>query len=142
TFCPTDGFIRPLGILHGYAGAARQLGAEFELDCGPVQWNVEGRDVPRVSTVHFGASSVSTRRVVIAAGAWSGLLAAHGVQIPVVPERRQIAVTEPFSELPGSMPMTIDCSDGFHCRVRDGRLLLLKGETAARAKTPAAPLGM
>src|SRR6478609_8075471 len=32
TFCPTDGFIRPQGILKGYLEGARALGVEFRWD--------------------------------------------------------------------------------------------------------------
>ncbi|MBL8113937.1 MAG: FAD-binding oxidoreductase, partial [Acidobacteria bacterium] len=46
-------------------------------------------------------------------------------ELPVVPLRRQVALTEPFDGLPASMPMTIFAGDGFHLRVRDGRVLLL-----------------
>jgi len=127
TFCPTDGFIRPLDIMHGYAAAARRRNVHFELACGPVRWRMKERGgTRRITGVDFGAHSVATQTIVIAAGAWSGLLAAHGVVIPVEPERRQIAVTEPFAALPAAMPMTIWCSDGFHLRVRDGRVLLVK----------------
>jgi sarcosine oxidase subunit beta len=127
TFCPTDGFIRPLDILHGYAAAARRRNVHFEFGCGPVRWRMEERSGRRrVTGVDFGAHSIATQTVVIATGAWSGLLAAHGVSIPVEPERRQIAVTEPFATLPATMPMTIWCNDGFHLRHRDGRVLLLK----------------
>jgi sarcosine oxidase subunit beta len=63
---------------------------------------------------------------VLAAGAWSGLVASlAGIEVPVHPERRQVAVTHPYEILPARMPMSIDCSDGFHVRVRDGRVLLL-----------------
>jgi sarcosine oxidase subunit beta len=134
TFCPTDGFVRPLALLNGWADDARRRGVRFELDCGPVAWDVEthagGR---RVCRVRFGTRTVATRRVVVAAGAWSGLLSAHGVTIPVHPERRQIAVTQPFDALPADMPMTIDCTDGFHLRVRDGRVLLLRPDATPGA---------
>ncbi len=127
TFCPTDGFLRPLDILHGYAAAARRRNVHFEFACGPVRWRMEERaGKRRITGVDFGAHSVATQTIIIAAGAWSGQLAAHGVTIPVEPERRQIAVTEPFAALPATMPMTIWCNDGFHLRVRDGRVLLLK----------------
>jgi sarcosine oxidase subunit beta len=45
--------------------------------------------------------------------------------VPVEPLRRRVAVTGPFDELPEDMPMTIFLEDGFHLRVRDGRVLLL-----------------
>ena len=43
----------------------------------------------------------------------------------MTPLRRQIAATTPCDLLPADMPMTIWAGDGFHLRVRDGRVLLL-----------------
>ena len=64
--------------------------------------------------------------VVNAAGAWAGDFACScGVDTPVVPLRRQVARTVRTHALPASMPMTIFAGDGFHTRVRDGRVLLL-----------------
>jgi sarcosine oxidase subunit beta len=48
-----------------------------------------------------------------------------GVHLPVTPLRRQVAATVPCDLLPADMPMTIWAGDGFHLRVRDGRVLLL-----------------
>jgi sarcosine oxidase, subunit beta len=44
----------------------------------------------------------------------------------VQPSRRQVASTVPTDVLPEDMPMSIFVDDGFHLRVRDGRVLLLK----------------
>ena len=64
--------------------------------------------------------------VVNAAGPWAAAVAAlAGVTLPVTPLRRQIATTTPCDLLPADMPMTIWAGDGFHLRVRDGRVLLL-----------------
>jgi sarcosine oxidase subunit beta len=64
--------------------------------------------------------------VINAAGAWAGAFgSACGLNVPVSPLRRQVALTEPTRVLPDSMPMTIFTDDGFHLRVRDGRVLLL-----------------
>jgi len=102
-FCPTDGFIRPMQILRGYADAARRLGVrfEFETDLRSLE--------PGVTYVNAG-------------GAWAAELA----PVPVVPLRRRVACTIPTNALPESMPMTIWTGDGFHARVRDGRVMLLQ----------------
>ena len=58
--------------------------------------------------------------------AWAGDFACScGVDTPVVPLRRQVARIVRTHALPASMPMTIFAADGFHTRVRDGRVLLL-----------------
>jgi sarcosine oxidase, subunit beta len=49
-----------------------------------------------------------------------------GIDIPVTPEKRQIAETAPTLVLPPEMPMSVFCDTGFHLRVRDGRVLLLR----------------
>jgi len=96
-FCPTDGFIRPMNILRGYAEAAQRLGVRFAFETT--------RD------------DVDGRVFVNAMGAWCGA--------PVVPLRRNVAATVPTDVLPESMPMTIWAGDWYHLRVRDGRVLLL-----------------
>lgn len=100
TFCPTDGFIRPMNILRGYAEAARRLGVRFEFGAELRDWKDVDADVK-----------------IEARGAWSGA--------PVVPLRRNIAATVPTAILEESMPMTIWAGDWYHLRVRDGRVLLL-----------------
>ena len=96
-FCPTDGFIRPMNLLRGYAEAARRLGVRFA-------FNATREDV-------------SARMFVNAMGAWCGA--------PVVPVRRNVVATVATEVLPESMPMTIWAGDWYHLRVRDGRVLLL-----------------
>jgi sarcosine oxidase subunit beta len=124
SFCPTDGFIRPLGILEGYLSAAQRLGVD-------VAWGEDVTGIERDARGRMSALVTSRRRiatasVVNAAGAWAGAFgSACGLDVPVSPLRRQVALTQPTDVLPDSMPMTIFTADGFHLRVRDGRVLLL-----------------
>ncbi|MET0624563.1 MAG: FAD-dependent oxidoreductase [Pyrinomonadaceae bacterium] len=123
-YCPADGFVRPLEIMRGYAEAAARLGARFEYGVAVEGFEAEARG--RVGTLRTSDGEVSAGVVVNAAGAWAaevGRLA--GVEIPVTPLRRQVAVTRPTTLLPEEMPMSIYAGDGFHLRVRDGRVLLL-----------------
>src|SRR5207302_232575 len=123
TFGPTDGYIVPLEIMRGFIEAAQRLGVQFEYDAGWVECVAEGG---RIAGVRTPEGVVGTRRVVNAAGPWAGLVArTAGVDIPVGPLRRQTAVTQPFPRLPADTPMTINVDDGFHFRVRDGRIWLL-----------------
>ena len=96
-FCPTDGFIKPMKILRGYAEAAQRLGVRF-------MFNASEEDV-------------DARIVINAKGAWCGP--------PVMPVRRNVVATVPTNVLDESMPMTIWAGDWYHVRVRDGRVLLV-----------------
>ncbi|MGH7590391.1 MAG: NAD(P)/FAD-dependent oxidoreductase [Gemmatimonadales bacterium] len=122
--CPTDGFIRPLNILDGYLQSASRLGAT-------TLWNATVRGIERdghgrASAVVTDSDRIPCGAVVNAAGAWAAEVAAMaGVSLPVVPLRRQVASTVPCDLLPAMMPMTIFAGDGYHLRVRDGRVLLL-----------------
>ncbi|HXI12567.1 MAG TPA: FAD-binding oxidoreductase [Thermoanaerobaculia bacterium] len=124
-FCPTDGFLSPMGILRGYLDDASRMGVrtcfgeeiqQFEIDDGS----------RRIAGLTTNKGAISASIFVNAAGAWAADVARlAGIALPVVPLRRQVAVTAPTDLLPEAMPMTIFTVDGFHLRVRDGRVLLL-----------------
>ncbi|HJS47120.1 MAG TPA: FAD-dependent oxidoreductase [Gemmatimonadales bacterium] len=122
-FSPVDGFIRPMAIAGAYLEGAERMGAR-------VEWGVEAlgfaREGDRVVGVVTRAGPVPGGAVVNAAGPWAGRLAeCAGLDLPVRPTRRQVAVTVPTDLLPEAMPMTAYVEDGFHTRVRDGRILWL-----------------
>jgi len=106
TFCPTDGIASPNDVTSGYVSAARRLGARLKEGV-----EVTGIDVAsgRVQGVRTSAGDIATRMIVNCAGAWAasiGRLA--GLEIPVLPYRRHIAVTGTFPALPRTTPMTVD----------------------------------
>ena len=123
-FCPTDGFIKPLRMLEGYLAAGARLGVR-------VQWGVAATGFSRrpdgtISEVLTSRGPIGVAAAVNAAGPWAAPVAEWaGVALPVTPLRRQAAATVPCDLLPETMPMTIFAGDGFHLRVRDGRVLLL-----------------
>lgn len=123
-FCPSDGFIAPLQVLGGYLAAALRSGVR-------VEWSTEVTGLVRngsgrIVAVSTSGGTIETGAVVNAAGAWAASLARRaGIPLPVTPLRRQVAATVPCSLLPAGMPMTIFAGDGFHFRVREGRVLLL-----------------
>ncbi|MCS7300347.1 MAG: FAD-binding oxidoreductase [Fimbriimonadales bacterium] len=124
TFCPLDGFMRPMQILQGYYATAQRNGVEFRFGVGAAQVWREGERVRGVALPN--GERIEAGAVVNAAGAWAGVVAQQaGVDLPVQPVKRQVGVTFPFAELPETMPMSVDVNDGFHLRVRDGRVLLL-----------------
>ncbi len=121
-FGPIDGFIHPTEIQRGYREAAIRLGVTFLADT-VVGFRLEGGRIVAALTAQ---GSIGCGTVVNAAGAWAGAVAALvGVPLELAPLRRQVAVTAPTERLPADMPMTI-FADGFHLRVRDGRVLLLQ----------------
>jgi sarcosine oxidase subunit beta len=106
TFCPTDGIASPADVTAGYASAARRLGARLKEGVA-----VTGIDVAsgRVQGVRTTDGDVATRLVFDCAGASApsiGRMA--GLEIPVLPYRRHIAVTGTFAGMPRSNPMTVD----------------------------------
>jgi sarcosine oxidase subunit beta len=114
SFCRTDGFVEPLGLMRAFMNRAREQGVRLWLDT-----SVTGIEVDRggVSAVVTTRGRVSTRAVVNASGAWAADVARlAGVDLPVVPLRRQIVSTRSFGALPDEMPMVIDMSNGFHFR--------------------------
>ena len=124
TFCPTDGFIRPQSILQGYLDGARARGAEVLWGSRVVGAARSGEGITGLVT---DRGTVPCGAVVVAAGPWSGEIGRSlGLTIPVVPLRRQVAPTVRTEALPSGMPMTIWAGDGFHLRVKDGRVLLLR----------------
>ena len=106
TFCPTDGIASPADVTSGYAAAARRLGARLKEGVA-----VTGIDVAsgRVQGVRTSAGDVATRLVFNCAGAWSASIGRMaGLEIPVLPYRRHIAVTGTFPAVPRNNPMTVD----------------------------------
>ncbi len=116
SFCRTDGFVSPLGIMRGFTERACERGVELWLDT-----EVTGieTDADGVACVETTRGRVSTRAVVNAAGAWAAEIGRLvGVEIPVTPLRRQIVSTKSVNALSGTLPMVIDMTDGFHFRPR------------------------
>ncbi len=123
-FCPTDGFVLPVEVLRGYVEGAERLGVRFEYGVECEGFGLDGKG--GISTVRTRGGEIAGGRVVNAAGAWAGVVAREaGLDLPVEPLRRQVAVTGPFDALPEDMPMTVFVEDGFHLRVHDGRVMLL-----------------
>lgn len=126
-FCPTDGFIRPLQILQGYINGAKRLGVEFKFGVELEHFKITTNNgTTRIVEAATSVEKFAVGNVVNAAGAWAGVVAGKaGIEIPVTPLRRQVAVLRETNLFPETMPLTIFVKDGFHFRARDGRTLLL-----------------
>jgi sarcosine oxidase subunit beta len=103
-----DGLADPNGVVQGYAAGARRLGARIFTETTATGIRIEAG---RVTAVETSAGTIATPAVVNAAGPWAGQVAGlAGVDLPIVPLRRQIAVTTPLRGLPGNLPFVIDFS--------------------------------
>jgi sarcosine oxidase subunit beta len=121
-FSPGDGHVTPEAVVQGYAFGARAHGAEIRVGCEVLGIKTRG---DRITSVVTDQGQVSTGTVVCAAGAWSrGCAAMVGVELPVIPLRRQILFTEAIEGLPADLPMTIDFGSSFYFH-REGPGLLM-----------------
>jgi sarcosine oxidase, subunit beta len=101
-----DGLADPSGVVQGYITGARRLGAACLSDVEVTGLRVEHG---RIRGVQTGFGTIETPAVVNAAGPWAARIGAMaGLDIPVVPVRRQIAVTTPIPEVPRDFPFVID----------------------------------
>jgi sarcosine oxidase subunit beta len=126
---PSDGFLRPLEMLRGYSEAAARMGVRFESGTEAMAFE---KQRGRLVALRTNRGEIGAATFVNAAGAWAARVGEMaGADVPVVPLRRQVAATVPTRALPDDMPMTIFADDGFHLRVRDGRVLLLWPDSAS-----------
>jgi sarcosine oxidase subunit beta len=126
TYSPRDGYADPYLCTTAIAARARALGVEIRQQC-----EVRGflRRGERVTGVVTAAGTVEAPAMVIATGAWSGVVGRLvDIDIPVVPLRRHKFATARFSTemIPAATPFIIDPLSGFSMR-REGEGLLLGG---------------
>lgn len=94
SYSPDDGYSDPRRCLAAMADRVRQLGVEIRTGQEVVGFDRSG---DRVTGVTTRQGSIEAPAVLIAAGPWSGELGAlAGLEIPVVPRRRDVFAIEPF----------------------------------------------
>ncbi|GAA1652085.1 FAD-binding oxidoreductase [Georgenia ruanii] len=105
-YSPEDGWAYPERVVAGYVTAAQRLGAQVRTGCAVEEIVVANGGITAVVT---SRGTVSTGAVVCSTGAWSERIGQMvGVDLPVVPVRRQIAFSPPLSPRPPVIPFTID----------------------------------
>jgi sarcosine oxidase subunit beta len=124
TYSPRDGYADPYLATTAIAARARELGVTIRTGCEVVGVT---RTSDRVEGVVTREGPVSAPVVVIATGAWSGVVGRlAGVDIPVAPLRRSKFITAPFpfDRIPEATPFVIDPHLGISLR-REGPGVLL-----------------
>lgn len=92
SFCPQDAQVNPISLTLGLAQKAQEMGATILRGCRVENIVVTNN---RVREVHTTAGNIHSRRVVCAAGIGSNQIGKMIiVDVPVLPQRGQILVTE------------------------------------------------
>lgn len=125
-WCPTDGHATPNDVCMAYAAGARSRGVRFlEETTVTGMFQVVGGRVGVETT----AGTIETPCAVIAAGPNAAPVARMlNVEVPVVPKRRHIFVTEPFDGVRHPLPLVIDTGSGFYARSEQQSLLISPGD--------------
>ena len=121
-FSPTDLYLEPSQIPHGYARAAERVGAQMlphTLVTGIV---LRGDALVGVETEH---GTIRCETVVDAAGAWLRAVAAlAGARVPMIPTRHQLLITEPIDGVDPMQPITRIIDANVYVRPDAGGLML------------------
>lgn len=121
TWYSKDGLADPSSVVQGYIAGAKRLGARCLTGVEVRAIEVEGGRVQKVKT---NVGEVLTQTVVNAAGPWASEVGAMvGLEIPVSPVRRQIAVTTPIPGLPSDFPFVIEFAKNLYFH-REGPAIL------------------
>jgi sarcosine oxidase subunit beta len=126
SYTPRDGYADPYLATTAIAARARDLGVAIHQQ-HPVVGFV--RDGSRTTGVVTAQGTFEAPVVVLATGAWSGVVGRlAGIEVPVAPRRRHKFMTAPFpvDRIPAATPFIIDPHGGVSLR-REGPGLLLGG---------------
>lgn len=132
TFCARDGIADPNGVTMGFAKAAQAAGVEIYRETEVTGIKIEAGRVVEVET---SRGTISTRTVVNAAGPYARDIGKMvRLDVPVLPYRRHIFITEPIAAgpAPGSRIMVIDFQTTFYFH-REGAGILFGMSDPAEA---------
>jgi 4-methylaminobutanoate oxidase (formaldehyde-forming) len=116
-----DLYFDPAQVAIGYVRAAEARGVTVLANTTVTRVRVEDG---RVEAVETDRGTISTPIVVDAAGAWTRqVAAASGIEIPLVPTRHQLFVTEPLDGVRADLPIVRVMDAAVYVRPCDGGLL-------------------
>src|SRR5512139_445064 len=122
TWNPEDGLVDPNSVVAGYVSAAQKLGVKALTNAEVTGIRVSGNQVEAVETTQ---GVIQTRTVLNTAGPWAGQVGQMvGVEIPIVPIRRQMFTTNALKEIPEDFPFVIDFAQSLYFH-REGEGLLI-----------------
>jgi sarcosine oxidase subunit beta len=129
SYNPDDGVADPNLAVRGYAAAAREGGVDVRTGVAVTDIHRAGGRVVGVEVTAGGDAERHEADIVVnAAGAWAPRVAAlAGVDLPISPRRRRVAVVGPSRSVPPSVPLTIDLETGSYFRPEGDRLALVGG---------------
>lgn len=128
TFCARDGIADPNGVTMGFAKGAQALGVEIVRETEVTAIRTEG---DRVSAVETTRGTISTSAVVNAAGPHAKQIGEMvGLEIPVLPCRRHIFISEPIphDSTPANRIMVIDFETTFYFHREGAGILFGMGD--------------
>ncbi len=121
TWHAKDGLADPNGVVMGYVNAARRLGIKLFTDTTVTAIDTRGG---KVSAVVTNRGRIETPLVSNAAGPWAASIGKMvGLDLPIVPIRRQWLTTTPLPGIPDDFPFVIDFAQSLYFH-REGRGLL------------------
>jgi len=121
TFCGVDGLADPHSVVSGYLQGARRLGVQAIEGVRVTGVNSDGG---RIRSVRTEQGEIECDHIVNAAGPWAAQVGAMaGVEIPILPVRRQMVTTTPLPEVPADFPFVIDFTRSLYFHREGGGIL-------------------
>jgi len=111
-FCGTDGFLDPFNTTFAYANGAKRMGVDITTYTEVTGLRTKGDKITGVETTK---GDFDAGIVINAAGGHAGqIMQMVNIDIPVLPERHPILVTEPVNHIQD--PMVISFYHKFYCQ--------------------------
>jgi len=124
TFCTWEGYAGPYEAISGFAKGARR--GSVKIYEGTEVLGIQQKN-GKIISVRTAQGDIASPIVVNAAGPYAGEVGKMaGVEVPVLPYRRQLFFTAPFPWIADSIPLVIDFHRAWYFR-RESAGLLISG---------------